>query len=91
MHGYEFDDYGNGMLFASRHSVAMHTDEKPSVVWILKDKKPTDESLQLIAAGQFVNMEEGNVYIVDTTKLHAVLSIQSQYVLYCAYIRHAEG
>ncbi len=91
--GYEADDHepGRGMLFASRHGVCMHLDEKPAVLWALSGPQmAAPEGLQFLVGSQRCFLSAGDVLLFDARREHGVISTEAGlWVVFSMYVRRS--
>lgn len=88
--GYQFADYGGqGMLFGSMAGVTMHSDEMPSVLWVLGGQiNPDMTSHQLLVGSKTHTLSAGDVILFDARKRHGVIAADpGRWVIFSAYVR----
>ncbi len=89
-HGYETNE-GGGMLFAHNAGVGIHTDQEPTILWILCgtscSRYMSSPSHELIVAGEVTKLEDGMVLWFDAQQPHGVIaqtnSLWACYSIYC--------
>ena len=85
-HGYECTDHeGRGLLLVGNAGVTTHTDEEPSIVWMLTSRAEKNE---LIIEGEPHHLRVGDVIVFDATKRHAFFTdMAGEWSLFSTYVR----
>lgn len=79
-------DSSRGMLFASSTGVLMHSDDRPSVLWVLSAGK--HEGPQLVCGDEYRTLVPGEVLFFDARKPHGVIVWESGYwVVLSMYVK----
>jgi quercetin dioxygenase-like cupin family protein len=92
-HGYEKHEYEScGLLFASDRGVSLHTDERPSALWVLGGQvDASQETHQLLCGDQSALLSPGEVYLFDATKRHGVIANEhGLWVVFSVYVQPAK-
>jgi hypothetical protein len=72
------EDEGSGLLFASHCGVSLHTDEKPSALWVLGGSiNPHTTSHQFLVDGKSATLSVGDVYLFDARREHGLIAAET--------------
>lgn len=91
--GFVIDDLAErGLLFASVQGVPLHTDERPSALWVLSATAQPENNtgVDLVCGGQSLRMVSNEVVLFDARLKHGVIaSVPGVWAVFSVYVRHA--